>query len=106
MLQEKSSEITLTFSVERVRGSVTQGEATVYINGEKAVTFGDEIELIGRGERYYGPIIGGWASKKPDSAFINGLLWHPYDCLYFYSDKAKTIIQNLCNESSPATYRT
>lgn len=80
------------FTVTRERSSVTQGSATVYLNGEKVLTFGDKIELIKDGQTYYGENIGGWASVKPDSDFINGVLFHPYDDIYHYSDKVKEII--------------
>lgn len=83
------------FAVERVRRSVTQGEAKVYCNGEYLFTFGDKIELIKPGQKYYGDNIGGWASVKPDSAFINGVLFHPLDHIYHYSDKVKQIIESL-----------
>lgn len=79
----------LDFTVKRERGSVTQGGATVYLNGEKVVTFADTIELIKEGAPYYGENIGGWASTKPDSDFINGVLFHPFND---YSDKVKEII--------------
>ena len=42
----QTAEITLRFEVRRNRPSVTQGSASVYINGEKVITFGDEIEII------------------------------------------------------------
>jgi len=102
---EKSAEITLRFEVRRNRPSVTQGSATVYINGEEAITFGDDIELIREGERYYGPIIGGWASKKPDAGFICGLLFHPHDELYHISQRAKKIIGALCEAEYPGTIK-
>ena len=84
--------MTLDFTVKRERSSVTQGSATVYLNGEKVLTFGDKIELIKDGQSYYGENIGGWASVIPDNDFINGVLFHPYDDIYHYSDKVKEII--------------
>lgn len=47
----------LDFTVKRERYSVTQGNATVYLNGEKILVFADEIKLIKDGETYYGEII-------------------------------------------------
>lgn len=85
----------LDFTVKRERQSVTQGTATVYLNGEKVLTFGDTIELIKEGRPYHGENIGGWASTKSDSSFINGVLFHPKDGIYHYSDKVKEIISKL-----------
>lgn len=82
-----------TFSVKRIRQSVTQGIATVYLNGIEVLTFGDTIELTKDGQEYYGEMIGGWASVKPDSEFIRGVLWHPRDNLYHYSDKVDAILR-------------
>lgn len=98
---EKSAEIALHFEVRRNRASVTQGTATVFLNGEEMITFGDEIEIIHAGEKYYGPLIGDWASKTPDYDFIRGLLWHNLDNVYNYSEKPKAIMQRLCEEASP-----
>lgn len=82
----------LEIEVRRLRGSVTQGEAAVYVNGEKAIQFGDTIEFIKEGQPYYSEKIGGWASVIPDSHFIKGLLWHPFEDMYHYSDKVKEIL--------------
>ena len=72
--------------VERLRGSVTQGEAAVYCNGEKVVQYGDPIYLRTKDGRLvngfnemqdnlkpgeYGPIIGGWGSIKSDFVFAS-----------------------------------
>ncbi len=79
----------LDITTERVRMSVTQGEVRVYINGKYILNFGDNIVLPERGanpEDYYGDDIGGWRSSKPDSAFVLGLIWHPFDYVYHYSD--------------------
>ena len=70
------------FRVERIRFSVTQGEAAVYCNGHKVVQYGDEICMqlkdgnISRGlfrdpepGVLYGPVIGGYGSIKPDDKF-------------------------------------
>lgn len=83
----------LDFTVKRERSSVTQGSATVYLNGEKVLTFADEIKLIKGGQTYYGENIDGWASTTPDSDFINGVLFHPLDNTYHYGDKVKEIIK-------------
>lgn len=79
----------LNITTERVRGSVTQGEVRVFINGEYILNFGDKIVLPERGaspEDYYGDDIGGWRSSKPDSEFVLGLIWHPFDHVYHYSE--------------------
>lgn len=102
---EKSAEITLKFEVRRNRASVTQGTATVYLNGQQMITFGDEIEMIKPGEKYYGPLVGDWASKTPDYDFICGLLFHNLDEVYHYSEKPKAIMQQLCEETAPGTIR-
>lgn len=96
----------LTIEVKRNRPSVTQGSATVYINGKAAITFGDDMYLIlkdgtfSSGSRtvehaqHYGEVIGGWGSIKPDSDFIMGLLYHPLDSVYHYSDILKKAIKS------------
>lgn len=76
-------------TVERVRSSATQGECRVYINGEYIINFGDDIVIVPKGsdpEELYGDDIGGWKSSKPDSSFALGLIWHPFDSIYHYSD--------------------
>lgn len=83
-----------TFSVKRSRGSVTQGEATVYLNGVALVTFGDKIELIKEGQEYHGEMIGGWASTTSDGAFVHGVLFHPYEDYYHYSDKVRNFLKS------------
>lgn len=93
----------LKIEVIRRRLSVTQGEADVYINDKKIMSFGDDIKLIGSDDSFcgacgkptYGENIGGWASTKPDSDFIMGLLYHPFDEIYHYSDKAKKAIKEI-----------
>lgn len=88
---QRASEVleNMEITIERVRGSVTQGEVRTYVNGQYILNWGDKIEIIHEGEAYYGPVIGNWASKKPDSSFVLGLIWHPFDNLYHYSDKVK-----------------
>ena len=85
----------IKITVERVRGSVTQGMAYVLINGVRIIGFGDTIELLQPGDKYYGENIGGWASKTPDTAFILGLLFHPHNDIYHYSDLAKAALESL-----------
>lgn len=61
----------------------------MYVNGEMVISFGDTIEIINDGQPYYSEKIGNWASIVPDSKFIRGLLFHPYDDVYHYSRKSK-----------------
>lgn len=64
------------FTVRRNRGSVTQGTATVLLNGQEVITFGDNITLTGGGQSRggeYGAIIGGWQSDRRDEDFIKGV---------------------------------
>jgi len=73
-----------TIEVRRIRPSVTQGYAAVLINGKEVITFGDTIKLITKemadaGQKTYGEQIGSWASVIPDSEFVIGLLYHPYE---------------------------
>lgn len=82
----------LEIEVKRRRFSVTQGQADVYVNGEMVISFGDTIEIIEDGQPYYSEKIGNWASTVPDSKFIRGLLFHPFDDVYHYSDKVKKIL--------------
>lgn len=91
--REGCDNMTFEFTVKRERSSVTQGSATVYLNGEKVLTFADEIKLIKDGQTCYGENIGGWASTTPDSDFINATLYHPLDSVYHFSDKIKEIIK-------------
>lgn len=100
-----SAKINLEFTVRRDRYSVTQGTATVLVNGQELITFADEIEIIHEGEQYYGELIGDWASKKPDVSFILGLLFSPMDEVYHYSDQVKALIRTACNEQYPAKIR-
>ena len=101
--QETSVAIPLMIEVRRNRQSVTQGTATVIVNGEEVVTFADEIEIMHPGDKFYGPKAGGWASKKPDTDFIKGMLFHPYDDIYKCSKKVKRIIDELCEAGNPGT---
>lgn len=65
----------LTLSVKRSRPSATQGFATVSLNGEDVITFGDDIQLVEDGKPFYGENIGGWASTKPDMDFFRAVLF-------------------------------
>lgn len=71
-----------TFEVKRDRMSVTQGSATVYLNGEEVVTFDDEPKLIN----------GEWKSVSSDADFIKAALYHSHDYVYHHSDKIKAIL--------------
>ena len=79
----------IRITVERRRSSVTQGTATVLVNGEKIMDFGDKIEIIPPGGKYYGELIGDWASVEPDVSFITGALYHPHDECYKLSELVK-----------------
>lgn len=97
----------IKITVERRRGSVTQGMVDVLINGEKVMDFGDTIELLKPGEKYYGPNIGGYASKTPDIAFVLGMLYHPHDDVYHLSDQVKALLGKLKEqeEQDAQTYK-
>lgn len=92
----------LTIEVIRSRSSVTQGDANILINGRLTATFEDKIEIIRDGQPYFGTMIGTWASVKPDSDFIKGLLYHPHDSIYHYSD---AVIQAIMAADAPKTRR-
>ncbi len=65
------------FTVRRNRGSVTQGTATVLLNGQEVITFGDNITLTESGQTRgaeYGEVISGWQSDKRDEDFIKGVI--------------------------------
>lgn len=79
-------------TVERRRSSVTQGMVDVLVNGVKVMDFGDTIALINPGEKYYGELIGNWASTVPDIAFVRGMLYHPHDDIYHYSDRVRAAL--------------
>lgn len=93
----------VTIEVKRNRQSVTQGSATVFVNGVSVITFGDEMYLkaadgtFTHGNRtvnakHHGEVIGGWGSIKPDHDFIIAALYHPLDNHYHCSDIVKKII--------------
>lgn len=89
------------FTVKRNRISVTQGSATVYLNGIELVTFGDTIEIVQKGQQYYGDLITNWASTIPDGDFVYAVLFHSLDKTYHYSDKAKAILKGVYTARSP-----
>lgn len=65
------------FTVRRNRGSVTQGTATVLLNGQEVITFGDNITLTEGGQTRgaeYDEVINGWQSDKRDEDFIKGVI--------------------------------
>lgn len=99
------AKINLEFTVRRNRPSATQGTAAILVNGQELITFADKIEIIHKGEQYYGELIGDWASKQPDVNFILGLLFNPVDEVYHYSDQVKALIRTACNEQYPAKIR-
>lgn len=94
----------LQIEVKRIRSSVTQGEAQVFVNGKYIISFGDTICFkkndgsftngfnTFENVKHYGEVIEGWGSIKSDSDFILGLLYHPFDNVYHYSDKLKEIL--------------
>ena len=88
----------IVFEVRRVRPSATQGEAHVYMNGHFVTNFGDDIQLIKDGEPFYGEKIGGWASTKPDIAFIRGTLCHPYEKVYDYHRRLHNVLDEIAKE--------
>ncbi len=88
----------LEIEVKRIRGSVTQGSADVYVNGEKVMQFQDDIQMIKPGKMFYGEKIDDWASVVPDANFIASLLWHPWDNMFHYSDKVKEILKKSIKE--------
>lgn len=97
--------VTLEFEVRRVRMSVTQGEALVYCNGQYIINFADEPELIKPGEKYFGELIGGWASTTPDAKFIYATLFHKYDAFYHTSGGVQKIINAAMEQEVEAAQR-
>lgn len=85
----------IEIEVRRTRASVTQGEASVYMNGHKVIVFGDDIQLVKEGQPYYGENIGGWASTKPDMSFIRGLLCHRYEEAYDIHAKIRAVLDTI-----------
>ena len=56
----------ITISVVRYRNSVTQGGAYVLVNGERVIEFGENIQLIKPGEKFYGENIDGYDKPFKD----------------------------------------
>ena len=81
------------FTVSRSRSSVTQGSATVLLNGQEIMTFGDVIALIPEGAPFHGEKIDGWASVISDADHVKGVLFHPFDYIYQYRAKAKAVFE-------------
>jgi hypothetical protein len=85
-----------TFRVTRSRPSATQGAARVYLNDEEVAYFGDKIELVEKGRRYYGEMYdstdggAGWASVTPDSDYVCAALFHAHE--ERFSDKIRRIL--------------
>lgn len=82
----------LNFKVKRVRMSATQQEAHVYCNGKFITNFADKVEMIKRGEKYYGELVADFASTTPDAKFIHATLFHKYDDFYHISDGVQKVI--------------
>lgn len=92
----------LCFEVERRRGSVTQGEAAVLLNGQEVITFGDKIELCPKGTRRgkeYGENIDGYQSVKSDADFLRGVLF-PF---YLNEKRIKDRIAEILNREDKIT---
>lgn len=89
----------LEFTVERIRHSVTQGEAAVYCNGVKLIQYGDTITMNGEHAK-----IGNWGSEKPDADFILATIF-PCDIRKNYypaeANAIKQAITDLANGKSP-----
>lgn len=74
------------FTVQRVRGSVTQGSVRVCLNGEEMITFNDPYKLVD----------GEWRSSYADDELgkvLYSLLYHNYDSIYHYSDRVKNVLK-------------
>ena len=70
-IETEENGVTHNFEVKRIRHSVTQGEAAVYMDGKKLIQYGDTIKL--NHPKQYGQIISGWASCLPDELFIDSV---------------------------------
>ena len=75
------------------------------INGHFITNFGDELKIIEPGEKYYGELIGNWASTTPDAKFIRSSLYHPYDYIYHISDKIREILDNAIEKEIESAQR-
>lgn len=83
----------LQITSTRKRMSVTQGEVNMYVQGKFVLNFGDKIERIGKGEDYFGELLGDYASKQSDGSFCLGLIWHPYDENYHITELVKRVLK-------------
>lgn len=88
----------LDVTFERVRMSVTQAEVKMFVHGQYVLNFGDEMEVIHDGTDYYGTKCGCWASTHPDSRFVLGLIWNPFDDMYHYSDMIRAAVRKAGND--------
>lgn len=77
------------FKVDRIRYSVTQGEAAVYYNGEKLIQYADDIKF--KHHKQYGEIINGWASSRDYDLFIQSA---KIDCKYLINRINKNKIKD------------
>lgn len=77
----------MNIEVRRNRGSVTQQEAVIFVNGEEVMSFYDAMWLYspeGMSDGFktipccqqYGMVAGGWGSIAPDSKFIDAFMSH------------------------------
>lgn len=80
--------------VRRGRTAVNQGYAVVCVNGIEMVVFKDQIERICSGDRYYGDLIEGKASRIPDEEFIKSMLFRPSDLRGDYSIGFRLMLDN------------
>lgn len=84
----------MIFEVRRNRPSVTQGSATVILNGQEVITFADNIEIAKPARSAeYGENIDGWQSTKADAEFIKGVLFPFYTNAEKISTRIKEIIK-------------
>lgn len=70
---------------KRISNSVTQGVIDIQINGKSVLTFNDDKELRSDG-KYHSQY-----SDDELGQFVIAALWHKYDDVYHYSDRAKKI---------------
>lgn len=65
-----------TFTVQRNRASVTQGTATVLLNGQPVIEFADSITYKKEVEGpEFGPALDNWQSTITDQHFIAAVLF-------------------------------
>lgn len=87
-------------SVKRIRPSVTQGYASICVDGKEVINFADAMVLrcsdgtFSNGFRTLDPAevsefgyeISGWGSVNTDEDFLRAAIAHPLDSFYHYSD--------------------